>query len=149
MPYVNRDTGGDITAVFNRRQYEGQEQIAEAHADITDWRLAAARREKKLAIQYEYEVRKSADYTFNSKDYQVSDNIRDGLNYINSGETSIDWTATDNTRSTFTAADFQSMAQGIFERGQALFLTMRTKKAAVDVLSTVNEVNNYDETSGW
>ena len=40
MPFISRDSGGLVTGLFNRRQFDGQEQLPDDHEDVVAYRTA-------------------------------------------------------------------------------------------------------------
>lgn len=117
--------------------------------------LARQKANKKDEIESQYAIQSGSDHTFttNGKAYQTDGEsqlrINHGITYLNTGESTIEWTAADNTRSTITAANFKLLGKEIFERNQSHYVTLRSKKSDVDAATTVASVTAYDATTGW
>jgi hypothetical protein len=112
--------------------------------------LLAAKAAKKAEVERRYALEAYSPFQCsNGKTYQISPELERGLSVVNAGKESIEWTAADNTRQSFTAQEFKDLCKAIFDRGQAKFLVRRAKKDEIDALTTLQEVEDYDVTTGW
>lgn len=114
-------------------------------------RLSNTKVRKILQIETKYKQLCAEDYLWtDGKLYQVSDDLRDGLNAINTGlYTDRPWMAKDNTLRTFTVTEFKELGKAIFDRGDAYFVKKQIKKAEVNALTTEASVNSYSVSTGW
>ena len=113
--------------------------------------LANLKLAKIAEIEKKYKELCAEDYLWtDGKLYQVSDDLIDGLNAVNTG-LYIDrpWMAKDNTLRTFTVAEFKELGKAIFDRGDLYFVKKQTKKAEVNALITKASVNSYNVDIGW
>lgn len=121
---------------------------ATAQRQATDLSLAKAQKRMEIDKRYALEAYCPFPWT-NGKTYQISPELERGLSVVNAGKESIEWTAADNTRQALTAQEFKDLCKAVFDRGQAKFLVRRAKKDEVDALSTIEEVEDYDVSTGW
>jgi hypothetical protein len=121
------------------------------HTTFVAAELARAQARKNTQIENKYRELCAEDYLWtDGKLYQVSDDLRDGLNAINTGlYADRPWMAKDNTLKTFTVAEFKALGKAIFDRGDAYFVVKQIKKAEVNSLTTIAAVNAYDINAGW
>lgn len=59
------------------------------------------------------------------------------------------WYDIANVQRTFTASDFKAMCKAMWDRGDAAFDVLQTKKNEIIALTTLVAVKAYDETAGW
>lgn len=122
-----------------------------AKVDHVAQELVRLKSAKSAKIEQKYKALCAEDYLWtDGKLYQVSDDLRDGLNAVNTGlYTDRPWMAKDNTLRTFTVTEFKELGKAIFDRGDLYFIVKQTKKAEVNALTTASLVNAYDVNAGW
>ena len=121
------------------------------HSAFKTNQLIELKNNKNSQIEAKYRQLCAEDFLWtDGKLYQVSDDLRDGLNAINTGlYTNRPWMARDNTLKIFTIEEFKSLGKAIFDRGDAYFVIKQTKKAEVASLTTKAAIDNYDINAGW
>ena len=155
--YVDRNEGGTITGRFTRPQREGQEFLADDSAELT---IIDAKQAKAGAIATAYASAIGAGLVHGGALYQIDAASQQRIAArallaracLDGAETwpqGFGWIAADNSRPTFTAAEFWAFAVAAQNRVTALTLNARDLKDEITAARTVAEVEAIDASSGW
>ena len=155
--YVDRTISGAIVARFACQQREGQEFLADDSAELT---IIDAKQAKAEAIAAAYAAAIGAGLVHGGALYQIDAASQQRIAArallaracIDGAEVwpvSFGWIATDNSRPTFTAAEFWAFAVAAQNRVTALTLNARDLKDALAAARTVADVEAIDASSGW
>lgn len=162
--FVQVDDSGRVIGKFSRPQ-PGLQNVFMVNADQVDGPgpyvfvdgvaspdVSLLRQSIKGHLKKAYGEMLSADYVYDGNTFQADEaaraNIEAGLLAVLAGKESIGWTTKDNIRVTLTVAQFKEFCTGLFDRGQALYVKLQTKKTQVDSMNAA-ALQVYDPTSDW
>ena len=155
--YVDRNLGGAIIARFACQQRDGQEFLADDSAELT---IIDAKQAKAGAIAAAYAAAIGAGLVHGGALYQIDAASQQRIAArallaracLDGAETwpqGFGWSAADNSRPTFTAAEFWAFAVAAQNRVTALTHNARDLKDVITAARTVAEVEAIDASSGW
>ena len=158
--YYERKLDGSLGDSFAVQQDPPVEYIDHASPEFAALALGTAKRDKAAAIAAAYASAIGAGLVHGSALYQIDAASQQRIAArallaracLDGAETwpeGFGWIAADNSRPTFTAAEFWAFAVAAQNRVTVLTLNARALKDEITAARTVAEVEAIDASSGW
>jgi len=141
-------------------QYDGQEELAEDHADLLAYLLKGRKRDRLGEVAAELNKRNAAGFVYQGKPYQLDDASQARITALvvkadraAAGLPGATWSgkfiAADNTEVTFTASEFAAFAEAASDIVIARRLYAREIKNTILAAADVAALDAINVSAGW